>query len=141
MGSRVDNYERSIIPLALFSEQTGVATGWFFAVPKAFREALDIKLDQRSFEKKRYKVITQGDAFFFKEGDMIYDTPLARSLPWGEALRHIKFAIQVQESEPAFRYSSQAQDGSSKVSYNQGVVRFELLRSDGDKLSVVRFFK
>ena len=45
---------------------------WAFAVGYAFREALDIKYEQRKKDKKPYMVWTQGAIIAFSEGDTIY---------------------------------------------------------------------
>ena len=44
---------------------------WAFLVPFWFRDALDIKYDQRVKEKRPYMVWTQGPVIHFKEGDLI----------------------------------------------------------------------
>ena len=42
---------------------------WFFKVPYAFREALDLKFEERKKNKKGYMVWTQGPILSFKNGD------------------------------------------------------------------------
>lgn len=42
---------------------------WYFSVPYAFRDALDIKYEQRVKDKKAYMVWTQGPILKFKMGD------------------------------------------------------------------------
>ncbi|MFA0813536.1 hypothetical protein [Microbulbifer epialgicus] len=44
---------------------------WAFHVPYAFRDALDIRYDQRVKKKKKYMVWTQGPILKFKEGDTL----------------------------------------------------------------------
>ncbi|WP_444891798.1 hypothetical protein ACJJIE_00095 (plasmid) [Microbulbifer sp. TRSA001] len=44
---------------------------WAFHVPYAFRDALDIRYDQRIKDKKKYMVWTQGPILKFKEGDTL----------------------------------------------------------------------
>lgn len=73
----------------------GFALGWKMAVPEAFKEALDIKLTPRIFEKKKEMLWTQGRLYDFHEGDTIYDTRQAYK-EWGEALKHLKLCVQVQ---------------------------------------------
>jgi hypothetical protein len=75
---------------------------WYMCVPKCFNDALDIKKTtrvERNEEGKRIEklVWTQGAAFSFKIGDVLYDTPLAYRLPWTEALQHITIALQVKQ--------------------------------------------
>jgi len=43
--------------------------GWAFNVPYAFRDALDIKYEQRMKDKKPYMIWTQGPLINFNEGD------------------------------------------------------------------------
>ncbi len=42
---------------------------WFFKVPYAFREALDLTFEERKKNKKGYMVWTQGPILSFKNGD------------------------------------------------------------------------
>ncbi|SGY87528.1 hypothetical protein [Moritella viscosa] len=42
---------------------------WCFNIPYAFRDALDIKYEQRKKDKKTYMVWTQGPMLSFNEGD------------------------------------------------------------------------
>jgi len=42
---------------------------WHFNIPYAFRDALDIKYEQRKKDKKTYMVWTQGPMLSFHEGD------------------------------------------------------------------------
>lgn len=42
---------------------------WSFNIPYAFRDALDIKYEQRKKDKKTYMVWTQGPMLSFNEGD------------------------------------------------------------------------
>ncbi|WP_444905296.1 hypothetical protein ACJJIU_22275 (plasmid) [Microbulbifer sp. CnH-101-E] len=44
---------------------------WAFHVPYGFRDALDIRYDQRVKKKKKYMVWTQGPILKFKEGDTL----------------------------------------------------------------------
>lgn len=44
---------------------------WEYIVPYAFREALDIKYEQRTKDKKQYMIWTQGPILRFKEGDYL----------------------------------------------------------------------
>ncbi len=67
--------------------------GWFFHVPPAFRRALDLSdLEPPS----------QGwpPAYAFTEGDIFYDDPMARDLPWSEACRRIGHVLEVQSATP-----------------------------------------
>lgn len=61
------------IPEVKFDTEHSVGTldndDWFFKVPYAFREALDIKFEERKKDKKGYMVWTQGPILSFKDGD------------------------------------------------------------------------
>lgn len=85
--------DRGYALIARFED--GFASGWKMAVPEVFREALDIKLTPRLFNKRKEMLWTQGRLYEFHEGDMIYDIPHAH-IEWEEALKKIKVGVQVQ---------------------------------------------
>lgn len=60
---------------------------WFFKVPYAFREALDLKFEERKRNKKSYMVWTQGPILRFKDGDTFYS-------------KNESLALQVQFANP-----------------------------------------
>jgi hypothetical protein len=66
---------RSEVLIAQFVD--GFAVGWEFAVPEAFREALDIRITSKAISKKTIQVWTQGMSFSFKEGDTLHNSRLA----------------------------------------------------------------
>jgi len=66
---------RSEILIAQFSG--GYAAGWSFAVPEAFKEALDIRLTPKVFRKVTRQVYTQGQSFSFKQGDVLHNSRIA----------------------------------------------------------------
>lgn len=51
----------------------GFAAGWAFAVKDAFRDALDIKLTNKTINKKIFQIYTQGQNFKFNQGDSFYN--------------------------------------------------------------------
>jgi len=53
---------------------------WEFKVPYAFRDALDIKYEQRRKDKKPYRVWTQGPILSFKEGDVLTSANKSKSV-------------------------------------------------------------
>lgn len=81
--------------LADFS--TDYAKGWHMAVGTYFRDALDIKQTPKVTKDRKTVIWTQGGAFSFSQGDVLYDTPLAYQ-QWDDALQHIQAAYQVLES-------------------------------------------
>ena len=91
--------ERSPILIATFLD--GYTVGWRFAVPEAFKDALDIKSTPRQIGNRSVNVITQGKLFNFNQGSILYDTRLAYDLEWGEALKHIKLSLQIEEVKPS----------------------------------------
>jgi hypothetical protein len=63
-----------IVPEVTYHNNQGSLNNesWAFKVPYAFREALDIKFEQRKKNKKPYMVWTQGPILSFKDGDLIH---------------------------------------------------------------------
>jgi hypothetical protein len=61
------------IPSVKYDTELRVGTldndDWYFRVSYAFREALDLKYEQRKKDKKSYMVWTQGPILGFKDGD------------------------------------------------------------------------
>lgn len=74
---------------------------WFFLLPPFFNDALDIKLTERMVEKSSILVWTQGSAFSFQEGDVIYPKGKVYETAWGEAFQEMKFCLQVTQADPA----------------------------------------
>jgi hypothetical protein len=104
--------ERSPILLANFLD--GYAVGWRFAVPEAFKDALDIKPTPRQIGNRTVNIPTQGKLFNFIQGSILYDTRLAYDLEWGEALKHIKLSLQVVEVIPSQCVVSETIETDSK---------------------------
>lgn len=63
-----------IVPGVTYENNAGSLNNqkWFFVVGYAFRDALDIKYEQRMKNKKPYMVWTQGPIISFKEGDVFH---------------------------------------------------------------------
>ena len=61
---------------------------WVFKVPYSFRDALDIKYEERKRDKKPYMVWTQGPLLSFKEGDLIRSKDERRAV-------QVRFATQM----------------------------------------------
>jgi hypothetical protein len=90
---------RSEILIAQFVD--GFAMGWVFAVPEAFREALDIRITTKAICKKTIQVWTQGMSFSFKEGDTLHNSRLAYD-DYSQFLKgNNPITIQVQSSTEA----------------------------------------
>ena len=76
-----------IVPEISYNRSEGFLENehWYFNVPYAFRDALDIKFEERKKDKKPYMVWTQGPILNFKEGDCF-------SSKNGKAVLQIRFA-------------------------------------------------
>ena len=99
---RLDEYEegkreKRILEL-LRDPVNGGASGWSVYLPLSFNAALDLAITQRVVEKDGEKRTisewTQGSAFAFAQGDIIYDTVEAYSR-WDNALQEIGFCFEV----------------------------------------------
>lgn len=79
------------MPQVKYNSELNVGTldndDWYFRVPYAFREALDIKFEERKKDKKCYMVWTQGPILSFKDGDTF-------------TAKNQKSALQVRFSNP-----------------------------------------
>ncbi len=95
--------------------------GWFFAVPVAFRDALDIKYTVRKSSGRSIWDWTRGTPpqIAFDVGDVFYDQPDARRADWGRASRQLNLAISVRAA---------TSDRLSNGKIVAGVVEFDLLR-------------
>lgn len=71
------------------------SNGWYFCIPRAFRDALDIKLTDRVIKKQPVRIWTQGSEFCFDVGDVLYDTPSAY-----EGWPHCGVMVQIQSAAP-----------------------------------------
>jgi len=85
--------KRKVPTIPIVSYDTELSAGslnnddWYFKVPYAFREALDLKYEERKKNKKGYMVWTQGPVLSFKDGDSF-------------TAKDNKTAVQVQFSNP-----------------------------------------
>jgi hypothetical protein len=107
--------ERSRILNPIFVD--GYADNWHFAVPEAFKDALDIKWTAISRDKVITQALTQGSNYSFKEGDLLYDNRHAYEKPWGEAIASMKFCVKVIGATPATVVVSKEIETSQPVVY------------------------
>lgn len=79
-----------IVPQVSYHENEGSLNNeaWAFNVGYAFRDALDIRFEERKKNKKSYMVWTQGPILSFKEGDMIHSRD-------GKRIVQVRFANQM----------------------------------------------
>lgn len=108
--------DRSYVLIANFVN--GYAAGWKMAVRDCFKDSLDIKMTPRISKNKTVSVWTQGRAYNFSVGDIIYDTAEAYQV-WSAAIKHIKLNVQVQSARPA------------------GLVDYETLEVKGENLKIM----
>jgi hypothetical protein len=90
---------------------------WYFKVPYAFREALDIKYEERKKDKKGYMVWTQGPILSFKDGDSFTD-------------KNGSSALQVKFANPM------GWDPDKKQMY-QGSIVFDIFEVNGQKYTKI----
>lgn len=102
-------------------------TGWFFAVPVAFRDALDIKYTVRKSSGRSVWDWTRGKPpqIAFDLGDVFYDQPDARRGNWDRASRQLTFAISVRAA---------ASDRLSNGKIVPGAVEFDLFRFEDGRI-------
>lgn len=81
-GSKVKRKTDLIVPQVTYKDRRGSLhnDSWAFKVTYSFREALDIKYEERRKNKKPYMVWTQGPIISFKEGDLIHSKNGSRSV-------------------------------------------------------------
>ncbi len=125
----------------------GFTREWSFKLPEAFKEALDIKTTVRQINKVQHSVVTQGTSYSFKKGDVIYDSILAYTFEWGEALKLTKFMIQIDDAAPdSFQIVNDSivqseKEGAFRLIVNRpidGFVKFSLYRSTGSSVKIVK---
>src|SRR5579864_4665352 len=68
----LDSYAEERLATCIANFVDGYAAGWFFSVPEAFKDTLDIQATQRMFDGKPHIILTQGKLFSFSRGDVIY---------------------------------------------------------------------
>lgn len=104
-------------------------SGWYMCVPSCFNDALDIKMTERVVNKKKTLVWTQGSSFYFKIGDIIYDTPDAYKV-WSEALKTTRLCVQVKNGISAGPIGN-------TTSRFSGSVTFAILTPNKDRSGIV----
>jgi hypothetical protein len=128
-GQPAKRRKRRLELIADFTD--GFAADWAFAVPKVFRNQLDIRLTERVKDKKSSWVWTQGNRFSFDVGHVFYDTPLAYHLSWNDALQVLRVALQVQFANP-MGYDEQEPDGLYK-----GAIWFKVYQPNENATALV----
>lgn len=147
--------KRTIVTNPIFVN--GYAIGWKFAVPEAFKDALDIKLTNRKEKVKSLSMLTQGKNYSFSANDTIYDTPKAYRI-WREALKELNYCIEIQEAIPCQNIETKKFKTEQSISFfedgkksdtkkafvfirtrtSNGYVKFKLLKPDQKKEKLVQ---
>lgn len=128
LGLFVRKDERSRELIADFA--SGYASSWRFAVRPCNYDALDIKWQMLTVDgdkTAKEKVLTQGRLYNFQRGHTFYDTPAAYEGRWGEALRKIKYIVQVDKGEENVSFPKIEYEGGHYVRVNDikyGMVEF-----------------
>jgi hypothetical protein len=91
--------ERSLVHMVQFVG--GYSVGWRFCLREELREMLDIKPAERVGLNPAERSLFQGKQYCFSAGHLIYDSREAYELQWGEALRVVRYAVQVISAIPA----------------------------------------
>ncbi len=104
-------FKRSTELLADFS--SGYAEGWYFCVPIFFYEALDIRFTYQ----KKMKLWTQGSAFNFSTGDMIWNHAYPYCENFVSEVNKPKIGVQVQSSAPCLPQTKERLRNSGKVNF------------------------
>ena len=99
----------------------GYAVGFRMAVPECFKSAFDILQTPRKVDGLETWQWTEGipPCYSFGAGDTVYDTPLAYVGTWGEALKHIDYAIVIAEAYPDEPSGTGKRDGYVRVEFYQ----------------------
>lgn len=114
--------------------ESGFAKGWEMAVGEWFREALDIKLTDRVNNGRKKKVWTQGKAYSFDTGDVVYDSMGGYSAIWSDAIKNINILLQVIDATPA----EYKEEEGGKKKLTPGRVRFQVLMPDHQKKGLIK---
>lgn len=104
-----------IVPQITLSEKGNSLNNdfWAFKVTFAFRNALDIKYEERKKDKEPYLIWTQGPFLNFKEADLIHSQDESR-------------ALQVQVATPVVWDFEKNEMYQGRVSYIEYVITNEL---------------
>ena len=125
LGEDEKNTRRKRLTSLLKEPDTDTPLGWVMCVPKCFNAALGISQTTRKTHGKERLIWTQGAAFAFKTGDILYDTPQAYG-PWPEVLQSVNMAVQVSDATDAV---PQQRDQPR----NPGAVRATVFKPDKDR--------
>lgn len=101
-----------------------MAEGWFMCVRSCYHEALDIGMTERVYideltkTKKTKLVWTQGSWFYFKAGDVLYDTAEAYGEKWVDALQRIKLCVEITSANRAGQNNHETGRSAGSVTFS-----------------------
>lgn len=84
--------------------------------------------------------MTQGKNYNFQQGSVFYDTKDAYELEWGEAIKKIKFLLQIKEAKENDIVSKVVASGNVLECldlYINGMVKFDVFKSTGAQLEKI----
>jgi hypothetical protein len=89
-GEKVRRRTDLIVPEVTYKDGQGSLNNeyWAFSVPYAFRDALDIRFEERKKNRQSYMTWTQGPILSFKEGDFFHSADGKRAV-------QVRFAHQM----------------------------------------------
>lgn len=126
----------------------GYIQDWYFKLPEAFKDALDIQFTERTIDKKKKKFWTQGKCYAFNNGDVVYNRIINRNETWRTTLLFSELiALQIISASPAtLEKITEEVKGKEKVKhyeYHEGEVEFKVLKPNSDKtaLQIVKILK
>jgi len=117
----------------------GFAAHWAFQIHGVFAISLDIRDKQLNLSEIKSKVESykdQGCVFYFKKGQMIYDSIKAYTSPWSEAIKHVKQAIKIENSQPVYLL-----DSNLESKRFPGEVQGVLFENVNNKLQIKKRFE
>lgn len=91
--------DRSLVHIVRFVD--GYSVGWKFCLREELREMLDIRAADRVGFSASERVFFQGKQYCFSAGHLIYDCREAYERKWEDALKVVRYAVQVVAGIPA----------------------------------------
>lgn len=91
--------DRSLVHIVRFVD--GYSVGWKFCLREELREMLDIRSAERVGFSASERVFFQGKQYCFAAGHLIYDCREAYERKWEDALKVVRYAVQVVSAIPA----------------------------------------
>lgn len=123
IDERVDGRRTNRITELLRPHDSKGEKDWFFCVPEHFNDALDIQLTARKKKDEERKWFwMQGGWFYFKSGDVLYDSADAYENWQGKGM-HFHYCLQVGKA-------TAATPATKTTERNPGLVEFSVYLPD-----------